>query len=178
MERISVVGNTGSGKTTLARQLSERLGFPLLELDSVMHQADWTPLAEDDFRQRIAIFMEENSYWIIDGNYSQVLDAVWSKADTVVWLDPPRLLIMYAVIGRTLVRLFTRRTLWNGNHESWSNLFRFNPQKSVVAWSWRCHGERRSQFQKAMGDPRWKHLVFIQLSDRKELSHWLEMLPL
>lgn len=176
MERISVVGNTGSGKKTLARQLSECLGFPLVEVDSVMHQADWTALAEDDFRQRIAMFMEAKSYWIIDGIYSQVLDAVWSKADTVVWLDPPRLLNMSAVIGRTRVRLFARRNLWNGNREPWSNLFRFDPQKSVIAWSWRCHGERRCQFPKAMEDPRWKDLVFIQLSDRKESSHWLEML--
>ena len=177
MERISVVGNTGSGKTTLARQLSERLEFPLLEPDSVMHQADWTPLAEDDFRQRIAMFMEAKSYWIIDGNYSQVLEAVWSKADTVVWLDPPLLRNISAVIGRTLMRLFTRQTLWNGNHEQWSNLFRLNPQKSVIAWTWRSHGERRSQFRKAMEDPRWKHLIFIQLSDRKESSHWLQTFP-
>ena len=177
MKRISVVGNTGSGKTTLARRLSQRLGFPLLELDSIVHQADWTPLTDDDFRQRITMFLETNSDWIIDGNYSQVLNEIWSRADTVVWLDPPRLRNMSAVIRRTLARLFTRRTLWNGNHEPWSNLFRLDPQKSVIAWAWSRHGERRSQFRAATEDPHWKHLVFIQLSDRAESSRWLETLP-
>lgn len=43
MQRISVVGNSGSGKTTVARAIAEALGVPHLELDSVFHQPDWQP---------------------------------------------------------------------------------------------------------------------------------------
>jgi adenylate kinase family enzyme len=44
--RIQVVGTSGSGKTTLAKDLAKRLGIQHLELDSLHHQAGWTPLAE------------------------------------------------------------------------------------------------------------------------------------
>ncbi len=43
MQRIYVVGTTGSGKTTLARQLARRLGISHLELDALHWDANWTP---------------------------------------------------------------------------------------------------------------------------------------
>ena len=43
VQRLSVVGNSGSGKTTIARRLATGLGIPHLELDAVFHQPDWQP---------------------------------------------------------------------------------------------------------------------------------------
>lgn len=43
MQRLSVVGNSGSGKTTIAAELARLIGAPHLELDSVFHQPGWVP---------------------------------------------------------------------------------------------------------------------------------------
>jgi adenylate kinase family enzyme len=52
MRGVSIVGCPGAGKTTAARQLAERHGFEHVELDGVFHQADWTPLPRDEFREQ------------------------------------------------------------------------------------------------------------------------------
>jgi gluconate kinase len=44
MQRVSVVGTSGAGKSTVAAALAALLGASFVELDSVHHQADWTPL--------------------------------------------------------------------------------------------------------------------------------------
>jgi ABC-type dipeptide/oligopeptide/nickel transport system ATPase component len=54
VRRISVVGNSGSGKTTVAKALAARLGVPHVELDAIFHQPNWTPLPADEFRRRVA----------------------------------------------------------------------------------------------------------------------------
>jgi len=46
--RISVVGTTGSGKTTLARALSAQLGLPYIEMDALNWQAGWRDLSRSD----------------------------------------------------------------------------------------------------------------------------------
>ena len=48
MNRVSVVGCPGSGKTTFAAELAKRLGTSHLELDSLYHQANWEPLPDED----------------------------------------------------------------------------------------------------------------------------------
>ena len=123
---MSVVGVSGSGKTTLAAEIARRLGAPHLELDSVFHQPGWEPLPEQQFRTRVAEFVAGDR-WVVDGNYSIVQDLVWRRADTVVWLDPPRSQVMRRIIRRTLRRVISRAELWNGNRESWSNLLRADP---------------------------------------------------
>jgi hypothetical protein len=90
MHRISVVGNSGSGKTSLARSIAEALAVPHLELDAIHHQPGWTPLSDDQFRQVVSEFVAQGD-WVVDGNYSLANDLVWALADTVVWLDFPRL---------------------------------------------------------------------------------------
>ena len=121
VRRISVVGASGVGKSTVARQLASSLGVPFVELDAIDHQPGWAPLAAEEFRLQVAQLAAGDS-WVIDGNYSVVRPVVWARADTVVWLDLPRRVVMRQVIGRTLRRVIFRTELWNRNRERWSNL--------------------------------------------------------
>jgi adenylate kinase family enzyme len=41
MQRIVILGNSSSGKPTLARELGTRLGLPTIHLDSLFLQPDW-----------------------------------------------------------------------------------------------------------------------------------------
>jgi adenylate kinase family enzyme len=54
MRRVSVVGNAGSGKSTVARALAARLDVAWVELDAIYHQSGWQPLAVAEFRARVA----------------------------------------------------------------------------------------------------------------------------
>jgi adenylate kinase family enzyme len=170
VRRVSVVGNSGSGKTTFAAELARRIGAPHLELDSVFHQPDWEPLPAEEFRERVAAFTA-GERWVVDGNYSKVLDLVWQRADTVIWLDPPRYRVMRRIVWRTLRRVFSRAELWNGNREPWGNLFRVDPEKSVVAWAWTRHPIVRARYTQAQADPANAHLDFIRArSDRDAVA--------
>jgi adenylate kinase family enzyme len=171
VRRISVVGNTGSGKTTLATGLAAALGVPHLELDSVFHQAGWQPLDRETFRERVASFTARPS-WVVDGNYSAVRDIVWARADTVVWVDPPRHRVMRQLIWRTLRRMATRAELWNGNREQWR--FLFNRAESIIAWAWTNHHRLQERHERAQADPANGHLTFIRLRTPGESEAFLQ----
>ena len=162
MQRISVVGNSGSGKTTVAAKLASALEVPHLELDSVFHQPGWQPLDSAAFR-RIVRAHTDGPGWVVDGNYSAVQDIVWGRADTVIWLDPPRRRVMRQLILRSLRRVATRAELWNGNTESWRSLLRLDPQESVIRWAWTQHRSCRARYLDAQHDPAHAHLAFVML---------------
>jgi adenylate kinase family enzyme len=169
VKRVSVVGNSGSGKTTLAAELGRRLAAPHLELDSVFHQPGWEPLPVEDFRARVAEFVA-GERWVVDGNYSAVQDLVWQRADTVVWLDPPRRRVMRQLIWRTVRRAVTHAELWNGNREEWRGIFRADPTKSVIAWAWSRHRAVRERYSSARADPANAHLTFIRLRSEDDVA--------
>ena len=173
VRRISVVGNSGSGKTTIAAALSEALDVPHLELDGVFHQPDWVPLEEAEFRRRVAEFVAAPS-WVADGNYSAVRDLVWARADTVIWLDPPRHRVMRRIIWRTLRRTALRAELWNGNRERWVNLVRADPMESVIAWAWTRHHVYRRRYELAVADTANAHLAFVRLRASGEVAALLD----
>ena len=173
MFRVSVVGNSGSGKTTFGRALAERLGVVALELDGVFHQPGWTELPDAEFRRRVAELTAADGGWVVDGNYSKVRDIVWGSADTVVWLDLPRRVVMRRVIGRTFRRAARRQELWNGNRERWANFVSINPENSIIAWAWSQHANYRTRYEEAMADPRWSHLRFERLRSAAEVNAFL-----
>jgi adenylate kinase family enzyme len=162
VRRVSVVGTSGAGKSTFAAALAGVLGVAWLELDSVYHQADWTPLPLEEFRLRVAA-LASGPCWVIDGNYSAVRDIVWARADTVVWLDLPRRTVMRRIIWRTLRRVAGRIELWNGNRERWRNFFTVDPQESVIMWAWTRHATYRARYEAAAADPANAHLRFVRL---------------
>jgi adenylate kinase family enzyme len=167
VQRISVVGNTGSGKTTVARAIAQALGVPHLELDGVFHQPDWQPLETEEFRRIVSDFTAAES-WVVDGNYSGVRDIVWGRADTVIWVDPPRHRVMRQLLARTMRRMATRAELWNGNRERWIYLFR--PEESIVLYAWASHRKLRDKYLAAQADPANAHLSFVRLRTPAELA--------
>jgi adenylate kinase family enzyme len=172
VRRVSVVGNSGSGKSTLARELAASLGVPHLELDGVFHQPGWQPLAADEF-QRIVTERVGEDGWVTDGNYSGVRPIVWARADTVVWLDPPRRTVMRQVAWRTLRRGTTRQELWNGNRESLRNFLSLDPERSVISWAWHSHAKYHDRYTAAAIDPANAHLTFVRLTSRRDVSRFL-----
>jgi len=173
VRRVSVVGNSGSGKTTFAAELGRRTGVPHLELDSVFHQPGWQPLPTEEFRARVAGFTA-GERWVVDGNYSKVQDLVWDRADTVIWLDPPRHRVMRRIVWRTLRRVFSGAELWNGNRESWRNLLRADPESSVIAWAWISHRDVRARYAQAQADPANAHLEFIRVRSDRDAAALLD----
>ncbi|GII58379.1 hypothetical protein Pth03_67680 [Planotetraspora thailandica] len=172
MRRVSVVGNSGSGKTTLARRLAVRLGAPHLELDAVYHQPEWKPLADGEFRRRVAEVIAQDT-WVVDGNYTAVRDLVWARADTVVWLDPPRAVVMWQVVTRTVRRVAMRAELWNGNRERWRNLTTLDPHESVVMWAWTNHRRYRERYERAAASSEHPHLRFVRVRSRGDARRLL-----
>ena len=73
MQKIIVIGCPGSGKTTFAEKLRDKLGLPLFYLDAIWHKSDKTHISRADFDARLGDILSLD-HWIIDGNYSRTLE--------------------------------------------------------------------------------------------------------
>ncbi len=119
--RVNVKGISGSGKSTFARELAERLGVPYLEIDAVHHGPNWTEASAEELQARVREFMAAApDGWVIDGNYESKLgELVLASADRIVCLDPPLRVALRRLWRRTLQRIRGEIELWSGNRESW-----------------------------------------------------------
>ena len=174
MLRVSVVGASGSGKSWVASQVAARLGVPYLELDAVRHQPNWQELPDAQFLEEVQRFVTQDR-WVVDGNYFSVVTepAVWSAADTVIWVDLPKGAVMRQVAWRTLKRVVQRKELWNGNRERLRDLLHWDPYRSIIRWSWTNYRVVRERYEAAMADSRWQHLEFVRLRSRDQVGRYV-----
>ena len=106
MRRIVILGCAGSGKSTLARLLGERLALPVFHLDQMFWQPGWVKPSDELFDRRVREAVVGES-WVIEGNYDR-RSFKWRlpRADTLIWMDMPRMTCLRRVLGRT----------WRGVH--------------------------------------------------------------
>jgi adenylate kinase family enzyme len=174
MNRIVVIGSTGSGKTTLARQLSAQLGLTHIELDALSWGPNWTMLAEDVLRQRLADAFQAHENWVMDGNYSRIRPLTWTKADTLVWLDYPLRVNLWRLTRRTFARAITRENLWGtGNRESFIKHLIPN-DNSLYWWLFKTHQRRKREIPHLLTQPEYRHLNLIHLQSPNKTRVWLE----
>ncbi len=160
--RISIIGLTGSGKTTLARQLSARLGLVHVELDALHWEPNWGEPPLEIFRERVAQALSGES-WVIDGNYSKVRDLIWSRADTVIWLD-------YR-LPFVLRRVLYQERLWNGNRERFAA--QFLSRDSLFLWAIKSNRKQHREYPLLFQRPDYSHLTVIHLTSPRRTERWL-----
>ncbi|MEO1276177.1 MAG: DNA topology modulation protein FlaR [Pseudomonadota bacterium] len=86
MQRISILGGPGSGKTTLAIAMRERLGLPVHHLDKLFWQPGWVESDRAELAERVRAITESDA-WIIEGNYSTTWPARVARGDALIHLD-------------------------------------------------------------------------------------------
>jgi adenylate kinase family enzyme len=88
--RTVIVGNSGSGKTWLARRLAEKLGSSVVHLDEIF----WLPGGFNEKRDpsdvsRLIDVRRAEAQWIVEGVYGNLAKQFLPSALTLVWLDLP-----------------------------------------------------------------------------------------
>jgi adenylate kinase family enzyme len=173
--RIAVVGTTGSGKTTLAKQIAQSLNIPHIELDALHWKPNWTEVPDEVFRGRVEQAIVADS-WVTDGNYSVVRDLLWQRANIIIWLDYSFPVTFGRLLRRTLRRAITKEPVCNGNQESFR--LSFFSKESILLWLFRTYNKRRQEYPVLFQQPEYAHLKIVRVRSPQEVQHWLENLTL
>jgi adenylate kinase family enzyme len=171
MRRVAVVGSPGSGKSTVSAELARTLEVPWVELDALYHLPDWGKPADEDFRRQVTDALDGDG-WVVDGNYRVAHDLVLGRADTVVWLDLPRRVVMSRLIRRTAGRVSRATELWSGNREQLRDMVSFDAERNIVLWGWKWFPEYRRRYAARMSDPA-PGPVFVRLRTPNEVELFL-----
>ena len=86
MNRICIIGGSGTGKTTLANNLGEKLNLPIYHIDGINYLENWEMRNKNE-RDKIILQKTEEEKWIIDGTYHSTLKERLEKADCIIYLD-------------------------------------------------------------------------------------------
>ena len=171
--RINVVGTTGSGKTTVAAEIAQRLDLPHIELDALFWKPDWGQTPDDEFLPRVDA-ATRGDRWILDGNYSRTRPIVWPRADTIVWLDYGFPRVFGRLLWRTVQRAMTQEEMWDGCREGFRGSFL--SRNSILLWCLQTYWRRRRNYPEIFARPEYKHLRLIHLRSPHATTDWLRRL--
>jgi len=173
-DRIIVIGATGSGKTTFGRALAARSGCAFIDLDDLYWLADWQARAPEDFYARAAAASAAES-WVMCGNYSAVRPAVWPRAQAIIWLDYPLVLVFRRLLARSLRRIWDKTPVCNGNTESLRNLL---SKDSILLWLFRSYWRHRRSYAAIFADTGlYPDADYIHFTSPAAAEKWLRHLP-
>ena len=185
--RILILGRTGSGKTTLARELAGLVDVPHVELDSLYFGPSFSTAPLPVLRERTSAAIA-GERWVTDGNKKAVRDLVWPRADTVVCLDYP--------VAVSLLRL-GRRAVWrtskikaeasgaspsspssSSSSSSSGGAAPSVPRQMLsaakgVLTALRSHRGQRREYPLMFARPENQHLAVVRLRSPRATRRWL-----
>ncbi|WHY71005.1 AAA family ATPase [Fictibacillus enclensis] len=127
-EQVSIKGACfifSCGKTTLARQLSDRLGIPSYELDNIV----WKRSLSGDIKRSEAErdqYLNEiihSSAWIIEGVHTEWVDSSFKQANVILVLDTPYSKRIYRIVKRFVLQ---KLGIEKSNYRPTFEIFIFN----------------------------------------------------
>lgn len=139
--KIRIIGCSGSGKTYLAKRLSEKYNIPNFDLDDIQwdnSQNSYGVKMPIEKRNQMLNDILQQPDWIIDGVYYAWVQKSFEDADVIYVLDIPKWLYRFRIIKRFIKR---RVGLEKGKKETlksvcdllkWTNTFQNTNKKEII----------------------------------------------
>jgi adenylate kinase family enzyme len=166
--RVLVAGTSGSGKSTLARSTALALGLSYVEMDSLFHGPRWT--AREEFEADVRRLVKGDA-WATEWQYRLVRPLLLAHADTLLWLDHPRHVVMRRVTVRTVRRRIRREELWNGNVEPPLRTV-FTDPEHLLRWAWKSHARTGERIRAVLDGEHAGRLAVVRLRSQREVDQW------
>ena len=154
MERIMIIGCGGAGKSTLARQLGEKLNLPVVHLDKLFWLPGWVESEKAEIDEKILREMQKDQ-WIIDGNYTRTLPQRLKHCDTVIYLDFSRVACLLGVAKRIITTYGTvRPDMAEGCPERFDLDF--------LKWVWNFNKNNREKIYRLLNEAAGKETIVLK----------------
>ncbi|MFZ1873495.1 MAG: shikimate kinase [Chania sp.] len=176
--KVNVVGTSGSGKSTVARQLAQKLAVPYIEMDRLYWRPDWQGTDGDEFLARVnAALAEAAAGWVLDGNYTRTKAIKWREVDWVVWVDYGFCRTLWQAVRRAILRSWRQIELWPGTGNCESFRRSFFSRESILWWTLKTYHRNRRKYLAEMQDTGNRRIRFIRLRSPAETATFLANLP-
>ncbi|MFN7038779.1 MAG: adenylate kinase [Alphaproteobacteria bacterium] len=167
MNRIFIIGTSCSGKTSLAKILSQKLNIETYDLDEYIWLKNWQLQNREEYEKIVKTILNEPQ-WIISGNSSFVRE----KADTLIWLDYSFKTIFWRAIKRCLKRIIKKESCCNNNIETFRRTF-FS-QDSILLWIIKTYKKRKKEYIELFATTNNK--ICLRFSNPNETQIWFDKL--
>lgn len=105
--KIYIIGCSGTGKTYLAKKLSNKYNIPHYDLDNIYwdnSSQKYGIKTEIEKRDKLLQDILEEDSWIIEGIYYKWLEQSFKEADIIYILDLPKYIYKFRIIKRFIKR--------------------------------------------------------------------------
>ena len=161
INKISIIGGSGTGKTTLANNLGKELNIPVYHIDGIHHLENWG-IRNKEERDKIILEKVNESNWIIDGTYHSTLKERLENSDFIIYLDYSSIAQVKGVLGRYIRNRGKEKAEIPGCKEKMSWEF------FLLVWNWRKN-KRSAIIENINKIDKDKILIF---KNRRQLNKW------
>ena len=166
MKRIMIIGCGGAGKSTLARQLGEKLNLPVVHLDNLFWHPGWVESTKEEIDEKILRELQKER-WIIDGNYTRTLPQRLQHCDTAIYLDFSRFACLLGIAKRILTTYGTvRPDMAEGCPERFDLDF--------IKWIWNFNKKHRENNYRLLNEAEGKETIVLK--NRRAVKKFLKQL--
>ena len=142
-QRILIYGVCGSGKSTFAKQLSDRTGIPWTAVDDLAFRPGWVNTSNDEQVAAITRICAGDR-WLLDTAYAKWAEVPLARVDLILGLDYPRWFSFARLLRRTFQRVVDKQKICNGNVETLRQTFSKN---SILLWHFRSFTRKRRRMR-------------------------------